>query len=87
VTHLVYWDEKAMYFEQKFVSLKDEQVYAFAIIRSSVIGGSVTEMMRMLGSLDPPKIPENVETWQKSQQVSSIGLHEDRAKVDGRKIE
>ena len=38
VPHIVYWDEKAMYFEQKFVSMKDEQVYAIAIIRSSVIG-------------------------------------------------
>ena len=52
-----------------------------------MIGGSVTEMMRVLGSLDPPKIPEDVETWQKSQQISSIRLNNDRAKIGGRKNE
>ena len=57
--------------------MKDEQLFAIAIIRSSVIGGSVTEMMRVLGSLDHPTIPEDVETWQKSQQVSSIRLHDE----------
>ena len=41
VTRLVFWDEKALYFEQKFVSLHDGFIRAIALCKNTVVGGSV----------------------------------------------
>ena len=41
VTRLVFWDEKSLYFEQKFVSLQDGFIRAIALCKNTVVGGSV----------------------------------------------
>ena len=75
-----------MYFEQK-LSLSYEQMYAIAIIKSSVIGGLVTKMMKTLGSTENPTIPEEVELWQMSQHIASIKLNEDISRAGTRKLD
>jgi len=74
VTKLVFWDEKSLYFEQKFVSLHDNFIRAIAICKNTVVGGSVKEMMASLGHYDPPTCPEEVVLWLKSQELSSTKL-------------
>jgi len=74
VTKLVFWDERSLYFEQKFVSLNDNFVRAIALCKNTVVGGSVKEMMSCLGHHVPPHCPEEMEIWLRSQEVSSNRL-------------
>jgi len=74
VTRLVFWDEKSLYFEQKFVSLHDGFIRAIALCKNTVVGGSVKDMMACLGQHTPPACPEEVVLWLRSQEVSSTRL-------------
>jgi len=74
VTKMVYWDERSLYFEQKFVTLHDGFVRAIALCKNTVVGGSVKDMMASLGHHVPPTCPEEVNLWLKSQEVSSNRL-------------
>ena len=90
VTRLVFWDEKSLYFEQKFVSLHDGFIRAIALCKNTVVGGSVKvrvltiklqnvivfikDMMACLGHHAPPPCPEEVVLWLRSQEVSSTRL-------------
>ena len=42
VTKLVFWDERSLYFEQRFVSLHDGFVRAVALCKNTCVGGTVT---------------------------------------------
>merc|ERR1712226_1010693 len=74
VTKLVYWDERSLYFEQKFVSLNDGFVRAIALCKNTVVGGSVREMMASVGVSSQPSMPKEVSLWLDSQEVSSAIL-------------
>jgi len=75
VTRLVYWDERSLYFEQKFVSLHDGFVRAIALCKNTVVGGSVKDMMSSLDCpTSPAAVPKEVELWLASQEVSSVRL-------------
>jgi len=75
VTKLVYWDERSLYFEQRFISLHDNFVRAIALCKNTCVGGTVTEMLASVGvHHQPPPCPEEVELWVKSQEVSSTRL-------------
>merc|ERR1740128_60199 len=78
VTKLVYWDERSLYFEQKFVSLHDGFIRAIALCKNTVVGGTVKDMMACLGHHVPPPCPEEVVLWLRSQEVSS-----NRLKMEG----
>jgi len=71
VTRLVYWDDRSLYFEQKFVSLADGFVRAVALCKNTVVGGSVTDMMQAQGCNIPIKMPKEVELWMQSQEVTA----------------
>jgi len=74
VTRLVFWDEKSLFFEQKFVTLHDGFIRAIALCKNTVVGGSVKDMLASLGHHIPPACPEEVVLWLKSQEVSSARL-------------
>ena len=74
VTKLRYWDDRSLYFEQKFVSLHDGFVRAIATSKNTVVGGNVVEMMRSLGADEPPECPQDIQLWQESQEIVSNGL-------------
>eukprot|EP00092_Neocalanus_flemingeri_P020594 GFUD01022313.1.p1 GENE.GFUD01022313.1~~GFUD01022313.1.p1 ORF type:complete len:268 (-),score=58.35 GFUD01022313.1:455-1174(-) len=78
VTRLVFWDERSLYFEQKFVSLHDGFIRAIALCKNTVVGGSVKDMMSSFGLTIPPPCPEEVVLWLRSQEVSS-----NRLKMEG----
>lgn len=72
-TRLVCWDEKWIYFEQRFE--KDGELYAIAVVKGLVRGpkGPVapTEMLRALGvfSKSPP-MPEAYAAWNESERLA-----------------
>ena len=88
VTKLVYFDERSLYFEQRFVSLHDGFVRAVALCKNTVVGGSARDMVDSLGAggLDMPKevgggnsissftLTLQVSLWLESQQESSDKL-------------
>ena len=74
VTRLRYWDERSLYFEQKFVSLHDGFVRAIATSKNTVVGGNVLTMMSDLGCPDIPSCPPDIRLWLESQEVTSASL-------------
>ena len=74
VTRLRYWDERSLYFEQKFVSLHDGFVRAIATSKNTVVGGNVLTMMSDLGCTDIPTCPADIGLWLESQEVTSASL-------------
>jgi len=77
VTKLVFWDEKSMYFEQKFISLHDGFIRAIALCKNTVVGGSVKDMLTSLGKNSPPTCPEEVELWMKWQDTNAKRLKQE----------
>merc|ERR1739838_1268500 len=74
-TRLVWWEERSLYFEQRFVSLWGGLVYTIAICKTTVVGGSVVDMLAELGVQQPaPSAPEEVRVWNASQKISSTRL-------------
>jgi len=87
VTRLVFWDEKSLFFEQKFISLHDGFIRAIALCKNTVVGGSVKEMLASLGHHIPPSCPEEVVLWLRSQEVSSARLRmEGQGKSGGKGV-
>jgi len=85
-TKLVFWDDKSLYFEQRFVTLKDGFVRAVALCKNTVVGGSVREMMASLKVHVPPPCPEEVGIWLRSQEVSSIKLRNGVLKESSKEV-
>ena len=74
VTRLRYWDERSLYFEQKFVSLHDGFVRAIATSKNTVVGANVMTMMTDLGCPQVPECPPDIKLWLESQEVTSSSL-------------
>jgi len=83
-TKLVFWDDRSLYFEQRFVTLHDGFVRAVALCKNTVVGGSVREMMASQGVHVPPQCPEEVGIWLQSQEVSSNKLRNGFVKKSGK---
>ncbi|KAJ9597746.1 hypothetical protein L9F63_011354 [Diploptera punctata] len=71
-----YWDPKAIYIEQRFVTLRDGFVRAIALSKQGIVNVNVEEMMSKLVGPDfkKPAMPEEIDHWVKSNEVSSIKL-------------
>lgn len=76
-TKLVYWDEKAIYLEHKFISVSDNFVRAIMISKQNIIGLeiSITELIK---TIDPEmqelEAPEDLEHWLKYNESCSQKL-------------
>ena len=75
VTKLRYWNERSLFFEQKFVSLHDGFVRAIATSMNTVVGGDVLEMMEQFGHPQPP-CPPDIQKWLDSMEITSSSLRE-----------
>ncbi|XP_063231946.1 protein THEM6 [Bacillus rossius redtenbacheri] len=75
-TQMVWWDDKAIYLEQRFVTLRDGFVRAVSLSKQSVIGVSADEAVRALAGADvsKPDLPEDLRLWLDSLQASSAKL-------------
>lgn len=80
-TKLVYWDDKAIYLEQKFITHSDGFVRAIAMSKQSVTKVNVLELMKKFpGCEKPPQISDELKLWLDSIEVSSQKLRSDKDK-------
>ncbi|XP_071452785.1 protein THEM6 [Hetaerina americana] len=75
-TKLIYWDDKAIYLEQKFITLSDGFVRAVALSKQNLVNIDVDDMMKSLCGKDfsRPEMPEELEKWLQSVEISSSKL-------------
>jgi hypothetical protein len=73
---LVFWDEKCIYFEQQFVTLRDGFVRAVALSKQNIVGVNVNDLMAKVAGSDvkKPDISEELQHWLKSIEISSAKL-------------
>lgn len=63
-TRLVWWDDKAIYLEQKFITLTDGFVRAIAMSKQCITNTNVVEMMKTFpGGEKVPEAPEELQLW------------------------
>ena len=76
IFQLVYWDQKAIYLEQRFVTLRDGFVRAIALSKQSIINVKVDDLMeKLLGpDVKKPAMPEEIDHWIRGNEVSSVRL-------------
>lgn len=77
-TELVWWDEKAIYLQQSFVTF-DGFVRAIAMSKQCITKVNVAEMMKSFeGCEKVPKQPEELKIWLEALEVSSLKLRKDK---------
>lgn len=73
-TELVWWDEKAIYIEQKFITF-DGFVRAVALSKQCITKVNVMELMKEFeGGEKRPQQPEELKTWLEALEISSKKL-------------
>ena len=72
----MYWDQKAIYLEQRFVTLRDGFVRAIALSKQSIVNVDVDDMMaKFVGpDVQKPVMSEEIDHWLKGNEVSSVRL-------------
>lgn len=77
---LIWWDEKAIYLEQKFISSSDNFVRAVVTSKQSITNVNVLELMKKFPECanERPTVPEELEIWLKAIEVSSKNLRKDQ---------
>lgn len=74
-TELIWWDDKAIYLEQKFVTF-DGFVRAVAISKQCITKVDVMELMKEFTDKRPDQ-PEELKMWLEAIEVSSKKLRKD----------
>ncbi|XP_023172172.2 protein THEM6-like [Drosophila hydei] len=89
-TRLIWWDDKAMYFEQQFVSLFTGFVHAIALSKHLFINYNVFDLVPMFkDTAQRPDIPDELKLWleandESSKKLRGKGLSEDKSYFDCR---
>uniref|UniRef100_A0A336L3Y9 Protein THEM6 n=1 Tax=Culicoides sonorensis TaxID=179676 RepID=A0A336L3Y9_CULSO len=77
-TKLVWWDEKAIYLEQKFITF-DKFVRATAMSKQCITNVNVFDVMKSFpGGEQPPTMPDDLKMWLDSIEISSQKLRKDK---------
>lgn len=78
-TQLVWWDEKAIYLEQRFVTSGDNFVRAVALSKQCITNVDVVELMkRFPEGKERPEQPEELRVWLEAIEISSQKLRKDK---------
>ncbi|XP_053659054.1 protein THEM6-like [Anopheles marshallii] len=78
-TKLVWWDDKAIYLEQQFVTLADGFVRAVAMSKQCITNVDVLALMKEFpGAEQRPPMPEELKLWLDSIEMSSQKLRKDK---------
>jgi acyl-CoA thioesterase FadM len=76
-TELVWWDDKAIYLEQKFITM-DGFVRAIAMSKQCITKVNVMDMMKKFEGGDKrPEQPEELKMWLEAIEMSSKKLRKD----------
>lgn len=80
VLQLIWWDEKAIYLEQKFITTADNFVRAIATSKQCITNVNVLELMKKFPECanERPAAPEELEIWLNAIEVSSQKLRKDK---------
>lgn len=74
-TRLLWWDEKAIYLEQKFVTTADNFVRAVATSKQCITNVNVVELMKTFPEGEVrPEAPEELRVWLEAIEISSQKL-------------
>ncbi|VVD02819.1 unnamed protein product [Leptidea sinapis] len=74
-TKLVYWEDKTIYLEQKFITISDGFVRAVVLSRQSLVNiDSETLLKNVSGAETKPECPEEIKHWLQAIEVSSAKL-------------
>lgn len=76
-TELIWWDDKAIYLEQKFITL-DGFVRAIAMSKQCITKVDVLDLMKEFeGGTKRPEQPEELRIWLEAIELSSKKLRKD----------
>lgn len=71
----MWWDEKAMYLEQQFVTFGDNFVRAVVMSKQNLTNVHVADLMKQFpGGEKRPECPPELKLWLQSIEVSSEKL-------------
>ncbi|XP_072940497.1 protein THEM6-like [Epargyreus clarus] len=71
-TKLVYWEDKTLFIEQKFITLNDGFVRAIVLSRQNLLETDVSALLD--NADDKPECPEEIKHWLESIEISSARL-------------
>lgn len=78
-TRLIWWDEKAIYIEQQFITLNDNFVRAVALSKQCITNCNVVDIMQeKFPEIIRPEMPEDLKLWLDSIELSSQKLRKDK---------
>lgn len=78
-TRLVWWDDKAIYLEQQFVTLADGFVRAVALSKQCITNCNVYDIIKKFPEgKTRPDMPEELKLWLDAIEVSSQKLRKDK---------
>lgn len=84
-TKLIWWDEKAIYLEQSFVTLSDGFVRAVALSKQCITNCDVTEIIKAFPeAVTRPEMPAELKLWLDSIELSSQKLRKDKWEWGGK---
>ncbi|ALC49109.1 CG4666 [Drosophila busckii] len=78
-TRLIWWDDKAIYLEQTFVTLADGFVRAVALSKQCITNCNVLELMQNYPEAKQrPEMPAELKLWLDAIELSSQKLRKDK---------
>ncbi|XP_045493166.1 protein THEM6 [Colias croceus] len=74
-TKLVYWEDKSLFIEQKFITLNDGFVRAIVLSRQNLINVDADTLLKNIPGADiKPQCPEEIKHWLDAIEISSARL-------------
>ena len=73
-TRLVYFDNRSLYFEQKFISKPDNFVRAIAFCKNTIVNCDVLSLMKTHYDLSQPVCPEDLKKFIEANEICSNRL-------------
>ncbi|XP_013187852.2 protein THEM6 [Amyelois transitella] len=74
-TKLVYWEDKTLFIEQKFITLNDGFVRAVVLSRQNLINVDAATLFKGIPGADhKPECPEEIKHWLQAIEISSAKL-------------
>lgn len=72
---LVYWEEKTIFIEQKFITINDGFVRAVVLSRQNLLNIDSDTLFRGIPGADKkPECPEEIKHWLQAIEISSAKL-------------
>lgn len=79
VLQLIWWDEKAIYLEQQFITTSDNFVRAVATSKQCITNVNVLDLMKNFPECaQRPAAPEELRVWLEAIEISSQKLRKDK---------